>query len=95
MTTPIGPRDEYGRPQDSVPGRDAQFGADPYAQEQFADGPRRGGFGMFPFPGYSTTTRNGTSITVGGCCLPLPLGCLATTLAVGGFAVSRLVTARR
>lgn len=54
---------------------------------------RRGGFGFFgPFPRYATTTRSGTRVSVGGCCLPLPIGCLAVVLsaaAVGGSAVRR------
>lgn len=43
--------------------------------------PRRGRFGFFgPFPQYSTTTRRGTRVSVGGCCLPLPIGCLTVAL---------------
>ncbi|PLC10958.1 hypothetical protein AUQ48_00160 [Kocuria flava] len=38
------------------------------------------GFRMLPFPGWSTRTRRGTQVTVGGCCLPLPIGCLTTTV---------------
>jgi hypothetical protein len=26
-----------------------------------------------PFPTYSTRTRRGTRVSVGGCCLPIPL----------------------
>jgi hypothetical protein len=37
---------------------------------------RRGRFGG-PIPHYSTRTRGGTRVTVGGCCLPIPLGFLA------------------
>lgn len=50
---------------------------------------RRGRFRLFgPFPTYSTTTRRGTRVSVGGCCLPLPIGCLTVTLATAGAAVS-------
>lgn len=85
MTHIPGPYDASGRPQDYVPGRDDSHYGEPV---------RRGGFRAFPFPGYSTTTRRGTQVTVGGCCLPLPIGCLATTLAVAGYAASRVVRAR-
>ncbi|WP_181779060.1 hypothetical protein [Pseudonocardia pini] len=35
---------------------------------------RRGRFGLWgPVPYYSTRTRRGASVSVGGCCLPLPL----------------------
>lgn len=90
MTQPPGPYDAYGNPQDHVPGRDdATFGAADSVYEQ----PRRGGFSAFPFPGYTTTTRNGTQVSFGGCCLPLPIGCLATTLAFTGLAVTRVLRA--
>jgi hypothetical protein len=35
-----------------------------------------------PFPYYSTTTRRGTKVSVGGCCLPIPLTFLAGVAAV-------------
>ncbi len=45
---------------------------------------RRGRMGFFgPIPYYSTRTRRGSSVTVGGCCLPLVLGMLALPLGVG------------
>lgn len=83
-----GPHDAYG-PQDDVPGRAPGYGAGPGFE------PRRGG-GLrgFPFPHYSTRTKRGTQVTVGGCCLPLPIGCLMLTLTAGGVAVSRLVRSR-
>src|SRR5689334_4636320 len=43
---------------------------------------RRQGFRVTPVPHYSTTTRGGTHVSCGGCCLPLPLGCLVTVLTV-------------
>ena len=95
-----GPRDAFGRPQDYVPGRDDghvdPHGYGPPQQGMGGGGPfeRRGGFSTFPFPSYSTTTRNGTGITVAGCCLPLPLGCLTLTLSAAGLATYRLVRAR-
>lgn len=48
---------------------------------------RRSGFRMLPLPGWSTRTRRGTNVTVGGCCLPLPIGCLTTTVLAGAAAV--------
>ncbi len=49
----------------------------------------RGGFGMFgPFPTYSTRTRGGTRVSVGGCCLPIPLGVL-TVSALAARAAAR------
>lgn len=65
-------QDPYARPQD------------PYAGPGYAT-QRRSGGGLFPFPHRSWRTNRGTQVTVGGCCLPLPLGCL-TTLAVAGAA---------
>ena len=44
----------------------------------------------FPFPGVRGTTRGGTRWQVGGCCLPIPIGCmgLMTVLAtIGAVAV--------
>ena len=32
-----------------------------------------GGFRLFPFPTYSRRTRGGGRVSVGGCCLPIPL----------------------
>ena len=43
---------------------------------------RRGHFRLAPFPGYSGTTANGTRVSCTGCCLPIPLGCLTTLVAV-------------
>lgn len=41
--------------------------------------------GMGPVP--SRTWRRGNSrVVVGGCCLPIPLGCLTTVLAAGALA---------
>jgi hypothetical protein len=37
----------------------------------------RGGFAG-PFPYYSRRTRGGSRVSVTGCCLPIPLGVLAT-----------------
>lgn len=53
----------------------------------------RGGFRFFgPFPGYSGTTRRGTRVHVGGCCLPIPLSVLAAGLTA--VAARRGFTAR-
>lgn len=53
---------------------------------------RREGFRVFPVPSYSATTRGGTPVSCGGCCLPVPLGCLATVV---GLAVPAIVSAVR
>ena len=51
----------------------------------------RGRVGFFgPAPYYSRQTRSGGRVSVGGCCLPIPLGLMAGTL--GGL---RLLLARR
>lgn len=39
---------------------------------------RRSGGGIFPIPHYTGTTRRGSRVSVGGCCLPIPLTILAT-----------------
>lgn len=50
----------------------------------------RGGFGMFgPFPTYSRRTRGGSSVSVGGCCLPLPLALSAILAALARFGLHR------
>lgn len=55
---------------------------------------RRGRFGFFgPIPHYSTRTRNGTRVSVGGCCLPLPIGCL--TVLAGTLGAAAVSIARR
>ena len=51
---------------------------------------RGGGFSLFPFPSYSTRTRRGSRVSVGGCCLPIPLGLFALPL-VGKALLSRRV----
>jgi hypothetical protein len=43
---------------------------------------RSSGFGMMgPFPSYSRRSRRGVNVSVGGCCLPIPL---ALTVMLGG-----------
>ncbi|AKT51942.1 hypothetical protein [Arsenicicoccus sp. oral taxon 190] len=83
--------DQQPRPGDvpSYPSRPQSGGGaydDPYAAEQ-----QRSGGRLFPFPSWTTRTRSGSTVTVGGCCLPLPIGCLATTLTVGAIAATRVV----
>lgn len=48
--------------------------------------------GLGPIPS-RTWTRGNTRVTVGGCCLPLPLGCLTTVVAAG--VVAGVSAARR
>jgi hypothetical protein len=55
-------------------------------------GSRRRG-GVFPVPHTTWRTRRGSQVTVGGCCLPLPLGCLVTTVGLVGLAAVRLARA--
>jgi hypothetical protein len=47
----------------------------------------RGGF-FGPFPYYSRRTRGGSQVSVSGCCLPIPLGLMAT-LAAGARLLMR------
>ena len=74
----------------------------PSHEESRMEPHRRGRFRLFgPIPTYSRTTRRGNRVSVGGCCLPLPIGCLTVTLAtaVGGVLTTaarrRAVKARR
>ncbi|HEV2070867.1 MAG TPA: hypothetical protein VGR26_13835, partial [Acidimicrobiales bacterium] len=53
---------------------------------------RTGFFG--PVPYYSTRTRRGTRVSVGGCCLPIPIGFLAA-VGIGGMVARRAVRSRR
>jgi hypothetical protein len=51
---------------------------------------RRSGFGMFgPVPTYSRTTRRGSRVSVGGCCLPIPLSLGMVALLLGRLAARR------
>ena len=51
----------------------------------------RSGWGMWgPVPHYTRQTRGGGRVSVGGCCLPIPL-----TFAAGVVALARLAVARR
>jgi hypothetical protein len=55
---------------------------------------RRGRVGLFgPFPYYSTTTRRGARVSVGGCCLPIPLALLATVTAASVQLLRRITHA--
>lgn len=87
----------------------AQRGGDPYGRDPYAEGAypqtpgqpvgqqqagRQGG-GFFPFPHKTWRTNRGTQVTVGGCCLPLPLGCLTTVMAVGAVTAVKVAQARR
>jgi hypothetical protein len=96
MTFPTSsrPDDDLPRP-DPVPGREP---ADPWAEDEAR---RRGeegwvseGGGLGPIPA-RTWSRGGTRVTVGGCCLPLPIGCLTTLVAGAAVAVSMARRAAR
>jgi hypothetical protein len=57
--------------------------------------PGRGSqFRLTPVPRYSTTTPGGTHVSCAGCCLPVPMGCLATVLALALSAVMAVVRRR-
>ena len=58
-----------------------------YRGGPYRPGGRRSGFRMLPFPNYSTRTRRGTNVSVGGCCLPIPIGCLTSVVLAGAAAV--------
>ncbi len=70
---PGGPSDPYGM----APRYGPRYGPQPPMYP-----PRRGRGGIFPIPHYSGTTRRGTRVSVGGCCLPIPLMVLTTAGAV-------------
>lgn len=98
-----GPRDDVPRPDPQLPGQPGphQPGpghvpgdepADPWAEDeaqrraQQPEGWTSEPGGLGPIPG-RTWRRGTTRVTVGGCCLPLPIGCL-TTLVAAGVAVA-------
>ena len=75
-------------------GRSSYGGGSPYlyGSRPYGYGRRRrsGRFGLWgPFPTYSRRTRGGGRVSVGGCCLPIPL---ALSLAIIGAV--RAVTRR-
>ena len=45
--------------------------------------------GIFPMPHYTRRTRGGSRVTVGGCCLPIPLG----VFTVGALALRQVLKA--
>ena len=47
------------------------------------------GGGLFPIPHYTRRTRSGGRVSVGGCCLPIPLAVL------GAVGIGARVLARR
>jgi hypothetical protein len=52
--------------------------------------PGTGGFGFFgPVPYYSRRTRGGGRVSVGGCCLPIPLALGVVMAAVGRLFLTR------
>lgn len=62
--------------------------------ERAAMGARDGRGGVFPIPHRTWRTRRGSQVTVGGCCLPLPIGCLATTATAAVVAAKVVRTLR-
>lgn len=72
-----------GRPQDApAPGQD------------LGPGPASDPMAGFPFPHRTFRTRGGSQVTVTGCCLPLPIGCLTTVVAGAAVGLVRLRTRR-
>ena len=62
----------------------------PYGRRANSRRRRGAGFGMWgPFPAYSRRTRGGSRVSVGGCCLPIPLA-----LTLGSIAAVRAATRR-
>lgn len=60
----------------------------PYGRGHRGHRGRRSGFGFTgPFPTYSRRTRGGGRVSVGGCCLPIPLALALTPAAA--YAVRR------
>jgi hypothetical protein len=76
-------------------GRASYGGGSPYryGRHPSSYGRRRrsdGGFGLWgPFPTYSRRTRRGGRVSVGGCCLPIPLA-----LTLGTIGAVRALTRR-
>lgn len=93
FSTP-GPRDDVPRPDqpdpDQPPGNEP---ADPWAEDeaqrraQQPEGWTSESGGMGPIPS-RTWRRGNTRVMVGGCCLPLPIGCLTTVVAAGVVAAT-------
>ncbi|HEU4658050.1 MAG TPA: hypothetical protein VFR97_11010 [Capillimicrobium sp.] len=75
-------------PRRRSPYRRSTFGLGPRPPFAYRRPPQRSGFRMFGlFPSYSTRTRGGGRVQVGGCCLPIPL---LATLAGGAATVHAL-----
>lgn len=92
MTYRGGPApDDRPRP-DAMPGSEP---TDPWAEEQAADDghwvSQSGGLGPLPS---RTWTRGNSRVVVGGCCLPLPVGCLTAAVTAAVVAVSTLRRSR-
>jgi hypothetical protein len=80
------PPQGYGRPPRRALPPGAGYGRPRRTGGPVYGGPRpvrrgRGGF-WGPVPYYSTQTRGGTRVSVGGCCLPIPLGLVASATAL-------------
>lgn len=80
-------QDQPGRrPQDApAPGQQPDRG-----QPDFRPGPGSDPMAGFPFPHRTFRTRGGSQVTVSGCCLPLPIGCLTTVVAGAAVGLVRL-----
>lgn len=68
--------------------RYGRYGRSRYGS-RYGSGRRSSRGGLFPLPHYSTRTRRGNRVSVGGCCLPIPL-----TLVAAAGALARLLLAR-
>ena len=87
MTSPYDETREPGRePVDPWAEDDAQR-----EQEQDRWSSQSGGLGPIPS---RTWSRGNSSVVIGGCCLPLPLGCLVTVLGAGALAAVGIARSR-
>lgn len=87
------PRDDAsGVPGPRPDGQPGSEPLDPWAEEERLRAQEQGWVsesgGMGPIPA-RTWSRGNTRVMVGGCCLPLPIGCL-TTVAAAGLIAAKL-----
>lgn len=89
-------RDDAPGPHDPTRHQPGPEPADPWAEDEALERAEQDRWtsepgGMGPLPS-RTWTRGNSRVVVGGCCLPLPLGCLTTAVALG---VAAAAVARR
>lgn len=79
-----------GYPGQDQPVRRPQDAPVPGQAPDMRPGPVNDPMAGLPLPHRTFRTRSGSQITVAGCCLPLPLGCLTTMVAGAALGVVRL-----